>query len=226
MTLSVPKQPAAAIAWLKARKKSASGATSSLTQIKAPDNLAQLLDRLANPRSDRDTSLRELEQAGVKVTVLGDESYSIDGPGGRMIFEGTQIVDENFANDPLGAMNISKAWRIIRSAKPTHIFRFPIDEGLLNQLANTDLEEPALIRALDPQRIDLPVLFLKESRGGFLVDGAHRVLANAMRGVTHVYGFIVTGDALRDIRVRVWTVDADGTKHEIDTTHGITVANF
>jgi len=143
----------------------------------------------------------------------------VEGPGGVFLFEGTGITDENFTIDPLGQFNISKAWRMIHAAAPKAIYQFPVDAGLLSQLAAIDVD-PNKVTSLSPRRLTLPLMFIFEERGLFLIDGAHRLLARAISGATSVQGFVLNQKAAEHIRVRIFKILAGGTRIELDTTKG------
>jgi hypothetical protein len=117
-------------------------------------------------------------------------------------------------------LNITKAWQLIRDNGDFASVRLPIDEPLLGQLAGIDIEEQALAK-VTAERRSMPILLaIDKSNTAYLVDGAHRLLSRAQHGEKWVDAFLLDSRGLAFISAKLWQLNDDGTRREIDTTKG------
>jgi hypothetical protein len=177
------------------------------------------LVQLAKPRMTEAEAIREAREAGVQLTILGPETYRVEGPAGQFLYEGAAITDECFIVDPIGTVNITKAWRVTRDLGPIAPERFPIDAALLEHINTTEVDEER-IAGMTMQRRNLPVMLALVPSGVYVIDGAHRIQARARLGLKWARGYLLSAEAVERIRVRMWKLLPGGERREVDTTKG------
>jgi len=175
---------------------------------------------LAEPRVDEERVIERAIEQGVIIVPFPPDSHLVKGPAGEFFFEGLNIGSECFCNDPLGMLNITKAWRLLYEIGEFAPRRLPIDEPLLGQLAGIDIEERTL-RKMTAERRSMPILLaLDKSNTAYLIDGAHRLFSRAQHGKKWIDAFLLDSRALAFISAKLWQLNDDGTRREIDTTKG------
>lgn len=162
------------------------------------------------PRVDEAEAIKIAAKRGIKLTPLPPDSHMVEGPAGRFVFENLSITDEGFSHRKFGTLNITKALSLIPKDMPPTAF--PIDAGLLENVADIELE-PSVLADMTEERLNEPVLFLADPEGyTYLIDGAHRLRARVERKMESILGFRFSPAVLPIIQVKAWKLDKRGKR--------------
>lgn len=142
------------------------------------------------------------------INEAGQPCYRTIGPNGTLEVENARVTDQLFAHGEVGVVNVTMIKEATRGAQPR---RLPINDALLAQVSANDPSEET-IRAMTPQRMREPVLFVEIGGILRLVDGTHRIIKRNRNRMTWVKAFVFIDAAVAAFQSPHFVIDPQGER--------------
>lgn len=131
--------------------------------------------------------------------------YEIVGDKGqRMRFYGAVPGDEDFAQESVGCVNVSRMWRDIQAGKAKATLRKIAMTPSFTRLLEARDVDPERLKTMTPADLAKPLLLIHTPPYHTLVDGTHRMAAHMAAGSQEVDAWVFGPAACDDYGISIW----------------------